>query len=107
MQTVSSLYRTEISKVSAVKIARLFLPRQKESLPRGQWAVGRLITYRLVALVKFPIFPPGILSAHYLAETISRTVNRFDDGLNQLHRLPPRQALTDLRLPMRNRMRIE
>jgi hypothetical protein len=45
-----------------------------------------LITHRIIALVKFPIFTIGILNAHYFTETISQTVNCFDDVFSQLHR---------------------
>ena len=46
----------------------------------------RLITHRVITLVKFPIFPVGILGAHYFTETVSQTVDRFDDVYSQLCR---------------------
>ena len=46
---------------------------------------GRLITLSVVALVKFPILPIGILGANYFAETDSKAVDCFDYVFKQLH----------------------
>ena len=43
----------------------------------------RLITHRVITLVKFPIFPIGILGALYFTEIICQAVDSFDDLFNQ------------------------
>ena len=45
----------------------------------------RPINLRVVALVKLPILPIGILGANYFAETGSRAVDCFDYVFKQLH----------------------
>ncbi len=74
-----------LSNPGPAKIASLFQhrgepppsgPRETSPSTMGcRW----LITHRVIALVKFPIFPIGILSAHYFTETISQKVDLFDD----------------------------